>query len=51
MYSMQGNPPVVQVKEPYSDLDMVTLLAFNLQPRVYKVHLPIIRTKQESGSI
>ena len=27
MWSVQGKSPLVQVKEPYSDLDMVTILA------------------------
>ena len=40
---LQGRSPLVQVKEPYSNLDMVNYLkAFILQPGVYKVHLPKI---------
>ena len=42
---MQGKSPPVQVKEPYGNLDMVTL-----QPGVYKVHLPIL-LERGSGSI
>ena len=38
-----GRSPLVQVKEPYGNLDMVNnLKAFILQPGVYKVHLLII---------
>ena len=41
--SVQGKSPIVQVKEAYSNLDMVTcrLSSCNLD-QVYKVHLPII---------
>ena len=39
MSPLQGRSPLVQVKEPYGNLDMVN---FILQPGVHKVHLPII---------
>ena len=43
MSPLQGRSPLVQVKEPYGNLDMVNYLkAFILQPGVHKVHLPII---------
>ena len=43
MSPLKGRSPLVQVKEPYGNLDMVNYLwAFILQPGVYKVHLPII---------
>ena len=43
MSTLQGRSPLVQVKEPYGNLDMVNYLkAFILQPGVHKVHLPII---------
>ena len=43
MSPLKGRSPLVQVKELYGNLDMVNyLLAFILQPGVYKVHLPII---------
>ena len=45
MSSVQGKSPLVQVKEPYGNLDMATL-----QPGVYKVHLPIMFLRA-SGSI
>ena len=43
MSPLKGRSPLVQVKEPYGNLDMVNYLkAFILQLGVYKVHLPII---------
>ena len=43
MSPLQGRSPLVQVKEPYGNLDMVNYLkAFILHPGVHKVHLPII---------
>ena len=43
MSPLQERSPLVQVKEPYGNLDMVNYLkAFILQPGVHKVHLPII---------
>ena len=52
MSPLQGRSPLVQVKEPYGNLDMVNYLyAFILQPGVYKVHLPIILAGVGSGSI
>ena len=43
MSPLQGRSPLVQVKEPYSNLDMVNYLyAFILQPGVHNVHLMII---------
>ena len=43
MSPLKGRSPLVQVKEPYGNLDVVNYLyAFILQPGVYKVHLPII---------
>ena len=45
MSPVQGKSPLVQVKEPYGNLDMV-----NRRPEVYKVHLPIMFARA-SGSI
>ena len=43
MSPLQGRSPLVQVKEPYGNLDMVNYLySFILQPGVHKVHLRII---------
>ena len=42
MSPSKGRSPLMQVKEPYGNLDMVSYLkAFTLQPGVYKVHLLI----------
>ena len=47
---VQGKSPPVQVKEPYSNLDMVTCRLSSCNPECTKVHLPII-LERGSGSI
>ena len=45
MSPVQGESPLVQVKEPCGNFDMVTCrlsAPFILQPGVYNVHLPIM---------
>ena len=39
MSPVQGKSPIVQVKEPYSNLDMITC-RLSFCSGVYKVHMP-----------